>query len=292
MEYLRIGKCGKIPALGLGTVGINSVQTYNVAFNLGYRLVDTAEFYGNEKVIGKALNKFPRDEFFIISKVWHKNLLYDNTLKAAKASLKRLNLDYIDLYMVHWPNPHIPINSTIRALEKLVENGDVKYIGVSNFCLEQLKEAMNATKKHEIVANEVKFSAMHRSVENKILPYARANNITIIAYSPLERGRISTPFFEELATKYDCTVSQVALNYLVCRGAIPIPRSRRKDHLIENLGALDWRLSFNDVRKISEYPLSQEDLKRISMPTDENQLRNLSLDVESFKNKDLYTLRC
>jgi Aldo/keto reductases, related to diketogulonate reductase len=123
--------------------------------------------------VGKALKKFSREEFFIISKVWPTHLQYNEVLKAAENSLRRLGVKYIDLYLIHWPNPNVPIGETVSALEKLVEEGKVRYIGVSNFSVQQLKDAIEATRRYDIVADEVKYSVWDRRVEDELLPFAK-----------------------------------------------------------------------------------------------------------------------
>lgn len=265
MEYFTIGEGEKIPALGLGTWRIGGgfepdhfhdalyLSALRLAFNLGYRLIDTAEVYAGghaEELIGEALKGFPRDEFFIVTKVWSDHLHHDEVLKAARGSLKRLRLKYVDLYLIHWPNPSVPIQETIRAMERLVEEGKTRYIGVSNFSVKELQEAMYSTRKYEIVANQVKYSVLHRQVERDLLPFARKSGIRIIAYTPLEKGSIQADVLSRLSKKYGKTPIQVALNYLLCQEAIPIPKAVKKEHLEENLGALGWRLDWMDVELI------------------------------------------
>ncbi|MEM0052698.1 MAG: aldo/keto reductase [Nitrososphaeria archaeon] len=266
MRKLTIGKSEEVDALGYGTwlIGGNSSPDYSkddyyvrvlkTAFELGYRLIDTAEYYGGghtEELVGRALKDFDRKEFFIISKVWPTHLHYDDTIKAAENSLKRLDIKFIDLYLIHWPNPAIPINETISALEKLVDEGKIRYIGVSNFSVQQLKEAMEATRKYDIVANEVKYSVFDRRVEDELLPFARKNNVRIIAYTPLERGKIyRTKVLEEMAKKYGKTLNQIALNYLISMETIPIPKAEKREHMIENLGALGWKIEEEDLETI------------------------------------------
>ncbi|MBC7091275.1 MAG: aldo/keto reductase [Nitrososphaeria archaeon] len=266
MEKFRIGKYEEVDVLGYGTwlIGGNSSPDYSrdeyyvkvltTAFELGYRLIDTAEYYGGghtEELVGKALKKFNREEFFIISKVWPTHLHYDDVLKAAENSLRRLELKHVDLYLIHWPNPNVPIEETVSALERLVEEGKVRYIGVSNFSVQQLKEAIEATRKYDIVANEVKYSVWDRRVEDELLPFAEQNNVRIIAYTPLERGKgVKGTILDEMAKKYGKTVNQIALNYLISMKTIPIPKAEKREHMIENLGAVGWRIGEEDLNMI------------------------------------------
>ena len=266
MEQFRIGKNGKIDVLGFGTWRLGGGETVELsndvfcikalkkAFELGYRLIDTAEYYGaghTEEIVGKALKDFNREEFFITSKVWPNHLHYEDVIKACQGSLKRLQVKCIDLYLIHWPNPQIPIKETVSSLEKLVEDGKIKYIGVSNFSVEELREAMDCTSKHEIVANQVRYSVLDKKPEADLLPFANKNNIRVIAYTPLEKGRIRIPFLNDLSSKYGKTENQIALNYLICKEAVPIPKAIHEEHMIENLGAVGWKLSNEDVEKLS-----------------------------------------
>jgi diketogulonate reductase-like aldo/keto reductase len=266
MEQFELGKTGKIDVLGLGTWRIGGgekpyysddelyIKSLRKAFELGYRLIDTAEYYADghtEELIGQALKGFSRRDFFITSKVWPNHLHYDDVIKAAERSLKRLQTDYIDLYLIHWPNPEVPIEETMSALERLVDDGRVRFIGVSNFSASQLQEAIAATRKHEIVANQVRYSVVDKKAEVELLPFARKNHVRVIAYSPLERGRLELPLLRELASKYGRTENQIALNYLICKEAVPIPKATKEEHLIENLGAVGWRLDEGDVDRLS-----------------------------------------
>jgi diketogulonate reductase-like aldo/keto reductase len=266
MEQFRIGKDGKIDVLGFGTWRIGGGETADLsndescikalkkAFELGYRLIDTAENYGaghTEELVGKALKTFKRDDFFITSKVEPNHLRYGDVIKACEGSLRRLQVKCIDLYLIHWPNPQIPIKETVNALEKLVEDGKIKYIGASNFSVEELRGAMDCASKHEIVANQVRYSLVDRRPEEDLLAFAKKNDIRIIAYTPLEKGHIRAPLLNDLSSKYGKTENQIALNYLICKEAIPIPKAVREEHMIENLGAVGWRLSSEDVEKLS-----------------------------------------
>ncbi|MGD0330054.1 MAG: aldo/keto reductase [Nitrososphaeria archaeon] len=264
MEQFRIGKDGKIDVLGFGTyrigetIGLSSdesnIKALKKAFELGYRLIDTAEEYAaghTEELIGKALRYVERDNFFITSKVWTNHLHYGDVIKACEGSLRRLQVKCIDLYLIHWPNSQVPIKETVSALEKLVDDGKIKYIGVSNFSAEELKEAMECTSKHQIVANQVRYSLLDKEPEVDLLPFAKENNVRIIAYTPLERGHIRIPMLRELSSKYVKTENQIALNYLICKGSVPIPKAVHEEHMIENLGAVGWRLSDEDVEKLS-----------------------------------------
>ncbi|MEM4882992.1 MAG: aldo/keto reductase [Nitrososphaerota archaeon] len=265
MEYRRLGKTGeKIAAIGLGTWGIGggmspdysadkqAIEAIQYAIELGMNHIDTAEIYGgghSEELVGEAIKKFRRDEVFIASKVWHTNLKYDDVLRACERSLKRLQTSHIDLYYIHWPNPLIPLSETMRALERLHDEGRIRYIGVSNFSASLIEEARSYLSHADIVANQVEYSLYERSIERDLIPYCYEKGITVVAYSPLGQGKLyrelssSRPskrvrVLREVAERYSKTPIQVALNWVIWREhVITIPKSIRKEHLEENAGA-------------------------------------------------------
>jgi Predicted oxidoreductases (related to aryl-alcohol dehydrogenases) len=205
IEYKELGKTGeKIPALGLGTWGIGgfsfpdysydqlAIEVIRFAVEIGMNFIDTAEMYGSghsEELIGEAI-KGIRDKVFIATKVLPTNFRYEDVIKACERSLKRLKTSYIDLYQLHWPNPSIPIRETMKAMERLVDEGKIRYIGISNFSVEETVEAMNSLSKYEIVSNQVEYSLLVRDIERDLLPFCNKNKITVIAYSPLARGEL------------------------------------------------------------------------------------------------------
>ncbi|MEM1654989.1 MAG: aldo/keto reductase [Nitrososphaerota archaeon] len=280
MEYRRLGKTGeKIAAIGLGTWGIGggmspdysadkqAIEAIQYAIELGMNHIDTAEIYGgghSEELVGEAIKKFRRDEVFIASKVWHTNLKYDDVLRACERSLKRLQTSHIDLYYIHWPNPLIPLSETMRALERLHDEGRIRYIGVSNFSASLIEEARSYLSHADIVANQVEYSLYERSIERDLIPYCYEKGITVVAYSPLGQGKLyrelssSRPskrvrVLREVAERYSKTPIQVALNWVIWREhVITIPKSIRKEHLEENAGAAGWRLDEMDYKFLAE----------------------------------------
>ena len=275
MEFKKLGRTDlKIPVLGLGTWGVGgfsakstedddlAVAALRLGLDLGMRFIDTAEIYArghSEEVVGKAIVN-QRDSVFLATKVSAENLSYDSVLKACNASLKRLETEYIDLYQVHWPNSRIPISETMKAMERLVKDGKIRYVGVSNFSVKQTKEAQEALSNLELVSNQVEYSLTERSIENGLLPYADKEEITIIAYSPLERGLISTRtsgdrwgLIDAIASKYQKTRNQVALNWLVEKSpVVAIPKAVNPQHLHENVGAQGWRMFREDSEALSK----------------------------------------
>lgn len=255
MELKPLGNTGvRVPEIGLGVWKYRGgVEPLRKGIELGACLIDTAEMYRTEDVVGQAV-KGIRDRVFIATKVSGSHLRYDSVLRAAEDSLRLLDMDYIDLYQIHWPSSYAPIKETMRAMETLVDRGQVKYIGVSNFSTSELREAQAAMSKYPIVSNQVLYNLNSRSIERDLLPYCQKHEVTIIAYTPLDDGRLATkPRFrrgrkmqvlEEVATQVGKTLAQVALNWCTSRPpVIAIPKSDSLDRTIENCQASGWRLS-------------------------------------------------
>ncbi len=271
MSLKELGRTGvKVPAIGMGTWGIGgystrdtscddeAIQALKKGIELGMYLIDTAEMYASghtEEVVGEAIKPFARKDVFIVSKVLPENLHYANVIKAAEASLKRLQTDYIDLYLIHFPNPEIPLKETMAAMEKLVEEKLVRFIGVSNFGVSLVEEARNYLSNNDIVANQVEYSLLERKIEKDVLPYCLKQGITLMAYTPLGMGKLArNEFLQEVGKKYNKTAAQVALNWFISKeNVIAIPKAINLNHLKENAGAAGWRLSRRDVRRISAY---------------------------------------
>jgi diketogulonate reductase-like aldo/keto reductase len=277
LERKSLGKTGEsVAAIGLGTWNMGGrespdyrdderlIEAIRYAVELGMNHIDTAEMYAAghaEELVGEAVKQFSRDEVFIATKVWPSNLRYEDVIRSCRRSLERLQLKYVDLYMVHWPNPRIPLQETMKAMEKLVKDGLVRYIGVSNFDVELLEEAMNALKREEIVANQVEYSLEAREVERELIPFCERNGITVTAYTPLGKGRIPAEaasnkprgkILAEMAQRYGKTPVQIALNWVIWRpNVITIPKAARKEHLEENAGAAGWRLTEEDYKRLS-----------------------------------------
>ncbi|MEO0292733.1 MAG: aldo/keto reductase [candidate division WOR-3 bacterium] len=277
MEYKNLTQEVKIPVLGLGTWEIGGrlsrdtskdkeeIDVIKKAIELGYTHIDTAEMYGgghSEELIGIAIKDFKRESLFITTKVSPENLRYNDVIKSAEKSLNRLKTDYIDLYLIHVPNPKIPIKETMRAMNFLVKRKIIKFIGVSNFGVEQLKEAQSYSE-NKIVNNQIEYNLLTRlkgmyndNIESEIIPYCQENNIIITAWRPLAKGKLIEGRFqllEELERKYNKTRAQIAINWLIGKkNIITIPKSTNIEHLKENLGSLGWRLSEEDNKRLDE----------------------------------------
>ncbi|HXQ92486.1 MAG TPA: aldo/keto reductase [Nitrososphaerales archaeon] len=255
MLQKSLGKTGiKISEIGQGTWAFRGgVEPLKVGVSLGATHVDTAEMYGTEGVVGKAIADI-RDKVFLATKVSPQHLHYDDLIKAAEGSLSRLDTKILDLYMIHWPNPRIPIKETMKAMEDLVKKGKIRHIGVSNFSVEDLKEAQAAMSSQEIVSNQVEYNLATRGVEDELIPFCKEQKITIVAYSPLSRGQVSKKkdeVLDKIASKYGKTIAQVALNFLTREeNVVAIPKTDNTQHVKENCEASGWRLSEADIKLI------------------------------------------
>ncbi len=276
MEYKKLGDSDtEVPVIGMGTWNVAPpdmyapssvdegavVEALRTGIELGLTHVDSAEMYGAgraEKLIGEAI-RGRREKVFLATKVEPEHFTYDGVLGAARGSLKRLGTDYIDLYQLHWPTPSVPIEETMRAMEHLVDEGVIRFIGVSNFSVGQLRQARQALSKHSIVANQVKYNLLARGIEKDLLSFAERESITITAYSPFDTGYLfrqtgkGVEAVNRIAQRYDKTFAQACLNWLIARGpVITIPKSVQVGHLRENAGAAGWRMKAEDYRAVGE----------------------------------------
>ncbi|MBS3791940.1 aldo/keto reductase [Candidatus Bipolaricaulota bacterium] len=250
-ELKSIDSCS-VPALGLGTWklrGKECEETVRKAIDLGYRHIDTAIFYGNEKEVGNAIGDHSRDELFVTTKVWKDKLHYRDFKRSAEGSLKRLDTDYLDLLLIHWPNPEVPLEETIKAMNELVEEGKVLHLGVSNFDRSQLKKARELSYE-PIVNNQVKY---HLGMDQTpTLNYCQKNDLFLTAYSPLGQGKIlKNDELIEISARYGKSPGQVGLKWLVRQNnVLAIPKASSEDHLRENINLFDWELEKRDIEKL------------------------------------------
>jgi len=264
MKFKTLGNTAvMVPEIGLGTWNYKGgVDPLLKGIKLGATLIDTAEGYYTEDVVGEAV-KGIRDQVFIATKVSGRHLDYDGVLRAAEGSLKLLETDYIDLYQIHWPNPTYPINETMKAMEKLANDGLIKYIGVSNFSVEEIEEAQSYLRNYKIVSNQVLYNLNSREIEIDLLPYCQKHQITIMAYTPLDNGHLAKgsslfkrnklKVLEQIASETDKTMAQVALNWCISHpNVIAIPKSDSVKRTIENCGASGWRLSPEQLDRLNE----------------------------------------
>jgi diketogulonate reductase-like aldo/keto reductase len=237
------------------------IQALRLGLDLDMKFIDTAEMYGaghSEEVVARALEG-RGDRVFVASKVSPRHFGYDDVLAAAERSLKRLGLKQMDLYQLHWPNPKIPIFETMKAMEKLIKEGLTRYIGVSNFSVEQMKEAQQSLSHEKIVSNQVEFSLIDRSAEARILPYCQKEGLTLIAYSPLGQGKIpsgrgsSFKVLDEIAGKLGKSRNQVALNWVLQHDSVvAIPKAADTDHIKENAEIADWKMDREEYERLAK----------------------------------------
>ncbi|MSQ48608.1 MAG: aldo/keto reductase [Deltaproteobacteria bacterium] len=264
VQQKSLGNTGvMIPEIGLGVWKYRGgVEPLRRGVELGACLIDTAEIYRTEDVVGQAV-KGIRDQVFLATKVSGSHLRYDDVLRAADASLHELGIATVDLYQVHWPNSSVPITETMRAMATLVDRKQVKYIGVSNFSTQELRRAQAALPNHPIVSNQVLYNLNDREIERELLPYCQQHDVTIIAYTPLDDGRLAVKsrwrrrqgmaVLEEIATQTHKTLAQVALNWCVSQpNVIVIPKSDSVARTEENCRASGWRLTPAQLALLNE----------------------------------------
>jgi len=270
MNYESIGPV-TLPKIGLGTWKIGgemssdraqaapSLAALRSALELGYTHFDTAEMYAGghaEELLGQAVREsaIPREALFITSKVMPSNLRYDRVWHSCEASLRRLGMEYLDLYLIHWPSAGMRLDDTFRALNKLVRDGRVRHLGVSNFDLKLLKQAQSLSET-PILTNQVPYSLSDRSyVKNGVLAYCQPNDILLTAYSPVEEGNLRVSArLEAIAKTHQTTPYQIALAWVVAQPrVITIPMSANPKHQAENLAAAEIVLSQTEMEQLDQ----------------------------------------
>lgn len=251
----------EIPKFGFGTYLAEDktlIESVKIAINSGYRLIDTAAFYNNESALGFAIkdSEIDRNELFITSKVWNTDRGYKQTKLAFEKSLNNLKLDYLDLYLIHWPankkqfSNAKEINAqTWKAMEELYLEGKIKAIGLSNFLphhIEELKETAQIMP----MVNQIEFHPGFAQVE--LVKYCQKNNIIVEAWSPLGRSdSLNNKVIKSLSRKYDKTPAQIILRWIVQQNIIPLPKSTTPSRIIENINIFDFELDNDDIELIN-----------------------------------------
>ena len=300
MEKIKLGESELLVSrVGLGTLafghrskGIQDKEQIfdiiNYALDNGINLIDTAEEYSRgltEKLIGEVLKeRGDREEVVIVTKVSPIHLSFNNVLKAAEHSLERLQTDYIDIFMVHWPWPYNPIPETMKAMDKLLEEGKIRYVGISNFKNYETQEAIDSLENGKIIVSEMEYNLVNRYIEKEILPFIREKGIALLAYSPLlssfltakynenntfsendfrnfdpyfknkENFKLSRELFQlmkEIAEKHGVTPAQVAMNWLLKdEDIIPIPGAKKISHIDSNIQSTQWKLTKEEYTQL------------------------------------------
>ncbi len=302
MKKIGFGKSSlKVSRIGLGTLAFghktkgiqNKEEIYdclNYAFDNGINLIDTAEEYSGgltEKYIGEVVkDRGDREDLVIVTKVSPIHLSYKNVIKAANKSLERLQTEYIDLFLVHWPWPYSPISETMKAMDQLLAEEKIRYVGVSNFRNVLLQEAIDNLQNGEIIVNELEYNLINRIIEKEMLPYLRKQEIPVFAYSPLLSGFLTANYDENsifpendfrnydplfrnkenfskskelfelmraIAEKHDVSPAEVTINWLLKdNDIIPIPGAKKKNHIESNIHATKWELTKRELDKLTK----------------------------------------
>ena len=285
MLYKNLGRTGlKVSALAFGGgiggaysdiadySGIDS--TLRKCIDLGVNFVDTSPVYGNgesESIIGDAIKDIRKD-VVLATKVMPGRTNYQGVIKSAEESLKRLKTDCIDLYQIHWPNPSVPIEETISAMEELIQQGKIRYFGVSNFSFREVNKAFDSLNYNWLTSVQTEYNFCERSIENDILPYCQKNEITVIAYTPLMRGRMAGSIeqlnlLKQISKKYNATVPQIILSWIAkIRGVIVLTNTKSIPRANENFRSCDIELSEEDYSLIGNVcvpPIQMIDTKFI-----------------------------
>ena len=244
----------EIPTVGLGTwrlAGWDCRRAVRTALELGYRHVDTAQAYGNERQVGSALGEaaVDREEVFVTTKLGRDSRGYDAVRRSVEESLAKLGTDYVDLLLIHWPNLTTPLRETLAAMNELVDAGKVRHVGVSNFDLGRLARARELSE-HGILTNQIQYNPYWS--QTGLLDYCRIHDVALTAYSPLAHGGVlDDPVLEAIGARYDKTAAQVALRWLVQQpNVLTVPKASSREHLAENLAVFDFELTDEEMDRI------------------------------------------
>jgi len=251
-----------IPCIGFGTWQIPNgevaVSAVKIAFSAGYRHIDTAAIYGNEESVGLAIRQsgVPREEIFVTSKLWNDAHSYKDAMNAFKQTMERLGLDYLDLYLIHWPNPVKYRNrwqdanaGTWKAFEELYKAGRIRSIGVSNFQIHHIEELLKTAAVVPMV-NQIRLCP--GDTQDDLVEYCREHNILIEAYSPLGTGLIfDVPEMKAMAEKYNKSIAQICIRWSLQMGFLPLPKSTNPERIKANSEVFDFELTQDDVKAIA-----------------------------------------
>jgi diketogulonate reductase-like aldo/keto reductase len=245
------------------------IDALRAGIDLGLTHIDTAEMYGSgraEEITGRAIAG-RRDHVFLVSKVLPSNASYEGTLRACERSLKRLGTDRLDLYLLHWESRH-PIGETMRAMERLIDERQIRFAGVSNFDVAQLRAAQAAMRHHRLASNQVLYHLGERGIERKLIPYCQEQGIALVGYTPFGRAKFPRPaspggrVLADIAQRHGRTVRQAILNFLTrLDGVFTIPKAGNAGHTRENSGGAGWTLPAEDIAAIDKtFPAPAHDV--------------------------------
>lgn len=258
----------EVPVIGQGTWMIEggreaeerAVEALRRGLDLGLSHIDTAEMYGNgraEELVAEAIAG-RRDEVFLVSKVLPSNASYRGTLRACERSLRRLRTAWLDLYLLHWPGRH-PLAETMLAMEELAAGGLTRFIGVSNFDVDDLRAAQKALRRERLACNQVLYHLGDRGIERRLIPYCAGQEITVVGYSPFGHGNFPSVgtgggrVLARVGERHGRTARQVALNYLTRNPSVfTIPKASSQEHVCENSGGAGWKLSGEEIDEIEK----------------------------------------
>jgi 2,5-diketo-D-gluconate reductase B len=251
MEYQKI-KGEKVPALGLGTwrlSGQECVKAVERALALGYRHIDTAQMYANEGEVARGMHNsgVDREDVFLVTKVRTTSFSHDGVIRSTHESLKKLQTEYVDLLLMHWPNPSVPLGETLGAMTELQEEGSVKHVGVSNFHPSMVEEA---SRHATVYCNQVEYHPYR--MQDELLGQAKEMDYLLTAYSPVAKGRVSNDaMLEEIGEAYGKTPAQVTLRWLIQQEKVAaIPKAASEDHLKSNFDIFDFKLSDEEMKQV------------------------------------------
>jgi 2,5-diketo-D-gluconate reductase B len=257
----------RIPILGFGTMTLKEdlcVQLVEAALKLGYRHLDTAQMYGNEREVGSSMrgSGLKREDIFLTTKVWFTRLAPGDFERSVDESLQRLALPWVDLLMIHWPNAQVPLADSIASLCKVKKAGLAKHIGVANFNVAMIEEAVHRTSEPIAVLQIETHPYLDQS---KVIAAAHRHGMAVVGYCPLARGKVpADPTLKKIGHAHGKTPAQVALRFLEQQRVVPIPRTSKRERLAETLGSLDFTLSEADLAEIAT--LARPDSRIVSPP--------------------------
>jgi 2,5-diketo-D-gluconate reductase B len=257
----------RIPILGFGTMTLKEdvcVQLVEASLKLGYRHLDTAQMYGNEREVGSGMrgSGLEREDIFLTTKVWFTRLAAGDFERSVDESLERLALPWVDLLMIHWPNTQVPLSESIASLCKMKKAGLTKHIGVANFNIAMIEEAVKLASEPIAV---LQIETHPYLDQNKVIAAAHRHGMAVVGYCPLARGKVpADPTLQRIGKAHGKTPAEVALRFLEQQQIIPIPRTSKRERLSENLGSLDFKLSEAEAAEIAK--LKRPDSRIVSPP--------------------------